>query len=40
MQTTVVFEQQMTLIIFDTQFVAEGMENIGEVWYCLVFFLM
>jgi hypothetical protein len=30
----------MTLRVFDTQFVAEGMENIGEIWYCLVPFLM
>jgi hypothetical protein len=35
----VVFEHQMMLRIFDTQFVVEGMENIGEVWYYLVPFL-
>ena len=27
------------LIVFDTQFGVQGMENIGEIWYCLVPFL-
>jgi hypothetical protein len=36
---TTVFEHQMTLRVFDTQFGAQGMENIGETWYCLVPFL-
>ena len=40
MQTTVVFEHQMSLRVFDTQFGAQGMENIGEIWYCLIPFLM
>jgi hypothetical protein len=39
MQTTVVFENQMSLRVFDTQLGAHGMENIGEIWYCLVPFL-
>jgi hypothetical protein len=30
----------MSLRVFDTQFVAQGMENIGEIWYFLVPFLM
>jgi hypothetical protein len=30
----------MSLILFDTQFGSQGMENIGEIWYCLVPFLM
>ena len=30
----------MSLTVFDTQFGAQGMENIGEIWYCLVPFLM
>ena len=30
----------MFLRVFDTQFGAQGMENIGEFWYCLVPFLM
>jgi hypothetical protein len=29
----------MTFIVFDTQFGVQGMENIGEIWYCLVPFL-
>jgi hypothetical protein len=29
----------MSLRVFDTQFGAHGMENIGEIWYCLVPFL-
>jgi hypothetical protein len=40
MQTVIVFEHQMSLRVFDTQFGAQGMENIGEIWYCLVPFLM
>jgi hypothetical protein len=35
----VVFEHQMSFRVFDTQFGAQGMENIGEIWYCLVPFL-
>jgi hypothetical protein len=40
MQATTVFEHQMSFRIFDTQFGVQGMENIGEIWYCLVAFLM
>jgi hypothetical protein len=40
MQKTAVFENQMSLRIFDTQFGVQCVENIGEVWYCLVPFLM
>jgi hypothetical protein len=29
----------MSLRVFDTQFGAQGMEIIGEMWYCLVPFL-
>jgi hypothetical protein len=29
----------MSFRVFDTQFGAQGMENIGEIWYCLVLFL-
>ena len=29
----------MSFKVFDTQFGAQGMENIGEIWYCLVPFL-
>jgi len=36
MQTFVVFKHQMSLRVFDTQFGAHGMENIGEIYYCLV----
>jgi hypothetical protein len=39
MKTTVVFEHEMSLSVFDTQFGAQGMENIGEIWYSLVPFL-
>jgi hypothetical protein len=39
MKTTMVFEHQMSLSLFDTQFGVQGMENIGEIWYCLVPFL-
>jgi hypothetical protein len=39
MQTTTEFEHQMSLRVFDTQFGAQGMENIGEIWYFLVPFL-
>ena len=39
MKTIVVFEHQMSLRVFDTQFGASGMENIGEIWYYLVLFL-
>jgi hypothetical protein len=39
MQTVVVFEHQMSFRVFDTQFGAQGMENIGEIWYCMVPFL-
>jgi hypothetical protein len=34
-----VFEHQMSFRVFDTQFGAQGMENIGEIWYFLVYFL-
>jgi hypothetical protein len=34
-----VFEHQMSLKVFDTQFGVHGMENIGEIWYYLVSFL-
>jgi hypothetical protein len=30
----------MSFIVFDTQFSVQGMENIGEIWYYLVSFLM
>jgi hypothetical protein len=40
MQTTALFEYQMSLTVFDTQFDAQCMENIGEILYCLVPFLM
>jgi hypothetical protein len=36
MQTAAVFEHQMSLRVFDTQFGVYGMEIIGEIWYCLV----
>jgi hypothetical protein len=39
MHTIMVFENQMFLRVFDTQFGAQGMENIGEIWYCMVSFL-
>jgi hypothetical protein len=39
MQTTAVFEHQMYFRVFDTQFGAHGMENIGEIWDCPVPFL-
>jgi hypothetical protein len=29
----------MSFRVFDTQFGAQSMENIGEIWYCLVPFL-
>jgi hypothetical protein len=34
-----VFEHQMSFRVFDTQFGAQSMENIGEIWYCVVPFL-
>jgi hypothetical protein len=40
MKKIMVFESQMFLRVFDTQFGAQGMENIGEIWYCMVPFLM
>jgi hypothetical protein len=40
MQKFTVFQHQMSFKVFDTQFGAQGMENIGEIWYCLVPFLM
>jgi hypothetical protein len=40
MQTTAIYEHQISLRVFDTQFGAQSMENIGEIWYCLVPFLM
>jgi hypothetical protein len=30
----------MSFRVFDTQFGVQGMENISEIWYCLVPFLM
>jgi hypothetical protein len=39
MQTTGVFENQMMLRVFDTQFGVQGVENIGEIWYYLIPFL-
>jgi hypothetical protein len=30
----------MSLRVFDTQFVVQGIKNIGEIWYYLVPFLM
>jgi hypothetical protein len=39
MQAVVVLEHHMSLRVFDIQFGAQGMENIGEIWYCLVPFL-
>jgi hypothetical protein len=39
MKTTMVFEHHMSLRVFDIQFGAQGMENIGEISYCLVPFL-
>jgi hypothetical protein len=40
MQTTiVVLEHQMSLRVFDTQLGVQGMEDIGELWHCLVPFL-
>jgi hypothetical protein len=40
MQIAMVLEHHMMLRVFDTQFGEQGMENIGEIWYCLVPFLM
>ena len=40
MEIVTVFKHQMSLRVFDTQFGVHGMENIGEVWYYLVPFLM
>jgi hypothetical protein len=39
MQIDAVFEHQISFRVFDTQFGAQGVENIGEIWYCLVPFL-
>jgi hypothetical protein len=39
MQTVTLFEYHMSFRVFDTQFGVQGMENIGEIWYCLVPFL-
>jgi hypothetical protein len=39
MKTTAIFENRMSLRVFYTQFGVQGMENIGEIWYCLVPFL-
>jgi hypothetical protein len=36
---SMVFEHQMSFRVFDTQFGVQSMENIGEIWYCLVPFL-
>jgi hypothetical protein len=35
-----VLEHQMSLKLFDTQLGAQGMEDIGELWHCLVSFLL
>jgi hypothetical protein len=40
MQAVIVFEKNMLFIVFDTQFGMQSMENIGEILYCLVPFLM
>jgi hypothetical protein len=29
----------MSFKVFDTEFGVQGMENVGEIWYCLVPFL-
>ena len=39
MQSTTVLEHQMSLQIFDTQLGVQGMEDICEIWHCLVSFL-
>jgi hypothetical protein len=39
MQTTAVFEHKISFRVFDTQFCVQGMENIGEIWYCPIPFL-
>jgi hypothetical protein len=39
MQRTAILEHQMLLQIFDTQLGAQGMEDICEIWHCLVSFL-
>ena len=39
MQKVVVFEHKISLRVFDTQFGEHDMENIGEIWYCLITFL-
>jgi hypothetical protein len=39
MQSTTILEHQMSLRIFDTQLGAQGMEDICEIWHCLVSFL-
>jgi hypothetical protein len=40
MQTSIVLEQQMSFRVFDTQLGAHGMEDICELWHCLVPFLL
>jgi hypothetical protein len=39
MQRNTILEHQMSLLIFDTQLGAQGMEDICEIWHCLVSFL-
>jgi hypothetical protein len=39
MQSTMILEHQMSLLIFDTQLGAQGMEDICEIWHFLVSFL-
>jgi hypothetical protein len=39
MQSPTVFQNQMSLKVFDTQLGAQGMENICEIRHCLVFLL-
>jgi hypothetical protein len=40
MKIKALFEHQVSFRIFDTQFCAQAMENIGEIWYFLVPFLI
>jgi hypothetical protein len=35
-----VFQNQISLGVFDTQFGAQGMEGIGEIWNCLALMLL
>jgi hypothetical protein len=40
MQSAMVLEQQILLRIFDTHLGVQGMEDICELWHCLVPFLL